>query len=422
MKNDLDFLATSNLSKLFRFSAGSDPFLMALVEQSENGEYLNLPISEDMLITIRNNQNIILQEMLLCETDNLNNDNISIKSKHNTSSSTINKSYLNNTSKIANAKPVPRRELNQLTNTNNINNKLISKSPNIKTNMTKEKNVLSLVEGVKITKKVLPVQVKKESNKSIDRIQEMSSKNIKQNINYNNNNEETKNCNLSVYTNNSRKERIVIDDSKINESHIQHLDQSPIPLLKKMDLALRDSHEDSNKELLNLKSDEAYFFNKREESRLESRNDRAESEIDEYNKEDNFNQNIEEEIINTNNLDFNSLKTLKSGKTDVIENNSNYETEEKIATFNVEEPKKVVIQEIEAKKQEESPAKNFVNENNVDNLDVNKFKFEINSCSFNDLTKLYFDYIKNINDEQKITLKLKENLKDYFIGNNTQFI
>ena len=76
MRNDLDFLYTSNLSKYFSFSNENDPFLTSLSNNSNSKPEQNIiiPIEDNMIDKINKYQYILLNEILINEyKKNINN-------------------------------------------------------------------------------------------------------------------------------------------------------------------------------------------------------------------------------------------------------------------------------------------------------------------------------------------------------------
>jgi hypothetical protein len=72
MKNDTDFLYSSNLNRYFNFSMDSDPFLISLSDTKVN-EKVSVPLSEEMLQSIRLSQFLLLQELIFYEVNRTNN-------------------------------------------------------------------------------------------------------------------------------------------------------------------------------------------------------------------------------------------------------------------------------------------------------------------------------------------------------------
>jgi hypothetical protein len=88
MKNDTDFLYSSNLNKYFNFSMDSDPFLTALTDNRDNSNKVAIPLTEEMLQSIRSSQFILLQELIYYEVNRMNNklEDILLPPKNATSS------------------------------------------------------------------------------------------------------------------------------------------------------------------------------------------------------------------------------------------------------------------------------------------------------------------------------------------------
>jgi len=139
MKNDTDFLAASNLSKFFKFSNDSDPFLIALAgKKDDNGtledsDKLTVPISEDMLSSIRNSQFLILQELIFYEINPFKNNKNDYTLSTGKSSASTNKRQ-SNYKKHNELKPINNNSINQYA----------SKSPDIRMNLKQNLDVSPL--------------------------------------------------------------------------------------------------------------------------------------------------------------------------------------------------------------------------------------------------------------------------------------
>jgi hypothetical protein len=72
MKNDTDFLHNSNLRKFFNFSTDSDPFLVAVSDSKK--DKTTIPLTDEMLLMIRNSQFILLQELIYYEVNRKKNE------------------------------------------------------------------------------------------------------------------------------------------------------------------------------------------------------------------------------------------------------------------------------------------------------------------------------------------------------------
>jgi hypothetical protein len=72
MKEDTDFLYLSNLNRYFCFSMDSDPFLVALSENKLSDKAV-VPLTDEMLQSIRASQFILLQELIYYEVNKASN-------------------------------------------------------------------------------------------------------------------------------------------------------------------------------------------------------------------------------------------------------------------------------------------------------------------------------------------------------------
>ena len=111
MKNDTDFLSSSNLANYFSFANENDPFLTAIANNNNNNsnQFINIPIDEESLNNIKNCQYILLNEILnnelirnnynyrnlTCPTNNSSHSLISIKSTSKVNRSLDPNTYLN---------------------------------------------------------------------------------------------------------------------------------------------------------------------------------------------------------------------------------------------------------------------------------------------------------------------------------------
>ena len=114
MKNDTDFLSSSNLANYFSFANENDPFLTAIANNNNNNnnnlnQYISIPIDEELLNNIKNCQYILLNEILnnelirnnynyrnlTCPTNNSSHSLISVKSNTKITKSLDPNTYLN---------------------------------------------------------------------------------------------------------------------------------------------------------------------------------------------------------------------------------------------------------------------------------------------------------------------------------------
>lgn len=281
MKNDTDFLYHSQLTRYFRFAQDSDPFLIAAAERRDqvNNSTLNetnimdkftLPISDDMLQTIKSSQFHILQEIIFyeikCET----------RSKHDNTFSSIKSSFTPN-KRISNVPGPVIKKHNELKPIAQ-NRQLKSKSPDIKLSSihngthSKKKsikvdNTKNILDGLKTNKNVTPIHNKNSSEINYDyqlaadksyleSLLNDSKLSIKKHEIIESAHKEGKDMDLSRIggeklqtepqsivgknLNPVRKERIIIED----EDYSYKENKGPMPLLKRMEEALKDSTED----------------------------------------------------------------------------------------------------------------------------------------------------------------------------------
>jgi hypothetical protein len=234
MKNDTDFLNNSSLSKFFNFSSDSDPFLVALSESISN-EKLSIPINEELLSSIRNCQFILLQELINVE---------------------VSRFHKNEIPRLSSASRNLKKDLKPLQP---------SKSPDIKS-YNKSKYLLHLPKSniVKENK----IKDLDYNNLSIEKSKYDSNK-TKKELLKNIKNTPSKIHDLSLVSyNNVKREKLVIDDSKITKSvnRIKASDEIiPSELSSKYDSITPSKNETTVKELDTLE----IFRNNTTDTRIE---------------------------------------------------------------------------------------------------------------------------------------------------------
>ena len=100
IKNDTDFLASSNLSKFFSFANEGDPFLTSISNNNDSEKYISISIDENLFERIKKCQYILLNEMLTNELIKNNSKDINYNSNYSLptskSNSKLNKSFDSN--------------------------------------------------------------------------------------------------------------------------------------------------------------------------------------------------------------------------------------------------------------------------------------------------------------------------------------
>jgi hypothetical protein len=131
MKNDTDFLHNSNLRRFYNFSMDSDPFLVSISDNKSGGKSI-IPLTDEMLLLIRNSQFILLQELIYYEVSRMNgaSKNVSNGRKRELKPLSIGKSPDIGNMTMSRIKPTSQHLRRDVSNTRTNHKELLSKELN----------------------------------------------------------------------------------------------------------------------------------------------------------------------------------------------------------------------------------------------------------------------------------------------------